>query len=485
MKEVSHGLPQFIADAQGRPVGSLERRQCLDQAYDQILLTRRKSEPRYRDILLEIIQLYVAEIAQASADNLERLYLLSKLCGLISDAQNLEKVQTLTAYKNAIDVAQQILLEETPKIQQQLVSITAGQCTVSYPQSAINRLLNHVALIPPLRSTHAYEVLFSQVLRLQIAATCQFPADPKNETLAYQRQEQFNKLYRLVNKSNKLIGRVEWQSMPWYEESVLEIWEDCYLHLEQYEPELEQLRRKFLDFCCCSSGNLNLQMFTPLENIVASSGWIWKGQVIQKCWENLCQTTNRRNPYLEQVMGWVSNLDETHRTQKSRQRILIWLSVITWKPDEFQPALKQFTTWLGDRLWAKLQRDKYRFITRAKQEVAFPIQEDEVNALKNPLLSWEYEPNRSEARERWDRVLSWAEANPGGLLSKVLFRKREDVTAQVIIIRRLQSPPVEWKDIAEEFNLTPYKKMIPRLSEFFKRKCYPLIQQYAKEIGIY
>ncbi|MGF1522821.1 MAG: hypothetical protein ACFBSF_10955 [Leptolyngbyaceae cyanobacterium] len=484
MKEVNHRHLPLVGDLRGQSVGSLKRRQGLDQAYRQILLTRNKSDPVYRDTLLDIIQLYIDEVTHIHTGDLEDLNLLGKLYGLISEAQKLEKIQTFTSYNNAISVAQQAIIEEAPKIQQQLVDITAEKYTNSQLQSVINRLLQHASQIPPIRSTQIYEDLFNQVLRLQIATICQFPADSQEATLVCQRREQFNKLYRLVSKSNKLIGRQEWRSLSWYEESILEIWQDCYLSLEQYEPSIDQLHQTFLNICQQSSDALNLQLFTPLEKNVSSSGWIWRDQAIQNWGGILCQITYQPNQSLEQVCHWVNELDETQRTQKSRQRILIWLSAITWKSDEFQPRLKQFTTWLGDRLWAKLQRDKYRFVTHTQQEVSFSTQGNSENTPQNPLLSFEYKPGRRESRERWDRVLSWAEADPDKVLSQVCFRKRPDVTAQVLIIRRLQSPPVEWQDIAKEFNLTPYKKMIPRLSEFFKRKCYPLIQQYGKEIGI-
>ena len=484
MKGVSHRLLQLIEDLRKQSGASLERHQCLEQAYEQVLLTQSKSDPQYREALLAIIQLYVDEIRQTHTGNIERLNLLGKLYGLISKAQNLEKIQTFTPYKNAISVARQVIIAEAPQIQQQLADITAEQYTNSALQSIINRLLQYAAQISPIRSTQTYEELFNQALRLQIATTCQFPADSQEEALVYQRREQFNKLYRLVNKSNKLIGRQEWRSLSWYEESILEIWQDCYLSLEQYEPSIDQLHQTFLNICQQSSDALNLQLFTPLEKNVSSSGWIWRDQAIQNWGGILCQITYQPNQSLEQVCHWVNELDETQRAQKSRQRILIWLSAITWKSDEFQPRLKQFTTWLGDRLWAKLQRDKYRFVTHTQQEVSFSTQGNSENTPQNPLLSFEYKPGRRESRERWDRVLSWAEADPDKVLSQVCFRKRPDVTAQVLIIRRLQSPPVEWQDIAKEFNLTPYKKIIPRLSEFFKRKCYPLIQQYGKEIGI-
>jgi len=384
-----------------------------------------------------------------------------------------------------MEVAQQTFIKVVDELDPYLSAYACSQSSMSAESKQLlnltNRLLRYVPKLPSLYFTEAYQTLFNQVLRLTIALICQYPANSENEALTQKRSRHFNNFYRLVNQSGKPIGHPIWRSQfaSFYEEARLEMWEHCYKNLEQYEPQPEQLRQQFLEFCHRSPEQFDPELFKPLRDSVHKSGYLWKDKNHESQWKKLCET-NHRETLLERVKHWVNQLDPNQPTRRTQRRILIWLSLITWGSKTEPLPLKDFTTWLGDILWGILQKLKAKYYPG--REELYPPGEDE-DSYKNPISNLIDETRRSEAVELWDQVLSWAEADPDGVLRQVLFQKRKDVTAQVIIIRRLQIPPATWKDIAEEFNVIPVKEKIPRLSEFYSRRCVPLIQQYCQRLG--
>ncbi|MEW6497463.1 MAG: sigma-70 family RNA polymerase sigma factor [Cyanobacteriota bacterium] len=76
-----------------------------------------------------------------------------------------------------------------------------------------------------------------------------------------------------------------------------------------------------------------------------------------------------------------------------------------------------------------------------------------------------------------DEVRQWVEADADGELSSIYITDRPDVTAQVLILRRLP-PETSWKDLAAEFNLS-----ISTLSSFYQRQCLPRLRKFGETEG--
>jgi DNA-directed RNA polymerase specialized sigma24 family protein len=76
-----------------------------------------------------------------------------------------------------------------------------------------------------------------------------------------------------------------------------------------------------------------------------------------------------------------------------------------------------------------------------------------------------------------EEVKAWAEAEAAEELTAIHVRNRPDVTAQLLILKRLP-PEVGWKQLSEDLNLS-----VSTLSSFYQRKCFPLLRNFAKSRG--
>jgi hypothetical protein len=71
----------------------------------------------------------------------------------------------------------------------------------------------------------------------------------------------------------------------------------------------------------------------------------------------------------------------------------------------------------------------------------------------------------------------WAIADADGSLTSRHIRGYPQITAQLLILRRLP-PETRWEDLAQELGVT-----ISTLSAFYQRKCWPLLRKFGEEAG--
>jgi hypothetical protein len=77
-------------------------------------------------------------------------------------------------------------------------------------------------------------------------------------------------------------------------------------------------------------------------------------------------------------------------------------------------------------------------------------------------------------------TLNWVETDLDGELRKTCFRKRPEINAQALCLRKITSE-TPWEDVAAEFKLTPSEaKDLPK---FYSRKCKPLLQKFGFDQG--
>ena len=69
------------------------------------------------------------------------------------------------------------------------------------------------------------------------------------------------------------------------------------------------------------------------------------------------------------------------------------------------------------------------------------------------------------------------EADPQGELRGIYITNRPDVTAQILILRRLP-PETSWKDLAAD-----YKLSVSTLSSFYQRQCLPRLRKFGELEG--
>jgi hypothetical protein len=72
---------------------------------------------------------------------------------------------------------------------------------------------------------------------------------------------------------------------------------------------------------------------------------------------------------------------------------------------------------------------------------------------------------------------NWALADSTGELRRIHVRHRPDVTAQILILKRLP-PEMQWESLAQEFGLS-----VSTLSSFYQRQCIPVLRKFGRTQG--
>jgi len=147
-------------------------------------------------------------------------------------------------------------------------------------------------------------------------------------------------------------------------------------------------------------------------------------------------------------------------------------------PQEYNPTIGSVISWLNYNLKKQLRRLRDTQSRQQQRQITVTITDyrqtiDPVENLPSP-------PDIQPILEIWENTRTWVENDPDGRLRRTLFRKRPDVNAQVLILRRFP-PDTPWKTIAAEFQLTPAEaKDLPK---FYNRKCLPLLRKFGQSQG--
>jgi hypothetical protein len=145
--------------------------------------------------------------------------------------------------------------------------------------------------------------------------------------------------------------------------------------------------------------------------------------------------------------------------------------------EPYNPSRSSVVTWLNFYLKRRLQdfyiddqKQKAKTVSPQTGQLGLGETEPTVDLIENlaanpdvPLLM--------------EEVIRWVESDPDGELSSLHISNRPDVTAQLLILRRL--PPEEsWKSLAAEFNLS-----VSTLSSFYQRQCLPRLRKFGESEG--
>jgi hypothetical protein len=139
--------------------------------------------------------------------------------------------------------------------------------------------------------------------------------------------------------------------------------------------------------------------------------------------------------------------------------------------DPYNPSRASLSTWLNAYLRFRLRNyyieQQERF---SKQSESISEQSALISEVDKVVGDYEIPPILEE-------VKAWAEADATGELTAIHIRNHPDVTAQLLILKRLP-PEAGWKQLAEELGLS-----VSTLSSFYQRKCFPLLRNFAKSRG--
>lgn len=146
--------------------------------------------------------------------------------------------------------------------------------------------------------------------------------------------------------------------------------------------------------------------------------------------------------------------------------------------EEYDPTVCGVITWLDDRLKKRLRYNR-DVRNRKWNQQAFAIQTDEGTTF-DPIENLTAPSDIQPILEIWQETLNWVQADPEERLRNTLFRRRQDINAQILFLMRFPSE-TPWSSIAERFQLTPAEtKDLPK---FYNRRCLPLIREFGISRG--
>ncbi|MEM9216541.1 MAG: sigma-70 family RNA polymerase sigma factor [Cyanobacteria bacterium P01_F01_bin.150] len=187
------------------------------------------------------------------------------------------------------------------------------------------------------------------------------------------------------------------------------------------------------------------------------------------------KSVNRRK-YLQQLHYWVTTTNRLWRTTDSYYSDALqdmW-EYCFHHIDDYDPDLAGVITWMNANLKRFLQRYRDRRQRNRNRHITI-VQTNQGDIDRIPAR-----PDVGPALEMRDKTLDWVQTDPKGVLRKTCFRKRAEINAQVLILKRFPDK-IPWKAIAAEFNLSPSEAT--DLPKFYNRRCLPLLRAFGKEQG--
>ncbi len=139
---------------------------------------------------------------------------------------------------------------------------------------------------------------------------------------------------------------------------------------------------------------------------------------------------------------------------------------------KYDPERSSVTTWLNGYLKRRLQdchiEAAEEKATRASGEL--PGSDETIDPVETLAAPPDIPPIEEDVR-------TWAETDPDGELCRTHIKNHPEVTAQVLILRRLP-PESKWEDLSAEFGVK-----VSTLSMFYQRKCQPRLRKFGESQG--
>ncbi len=145
--------------------------------------------------------------------------------------------------------------------------------------------------------------------------------------------------------------------------------------------------------------------------------------------------------------------------------------------EPYNPTRGSVITWLNTYLKRRLQ--DFYIETKKQQATIFLNRQrqspgSEVSETPDPVDNLEASPDLPPLLEE---VRTWAKTDPTGELRRTRLQGHPQVTAQVLILRRLP-PETSWKTLAAELGVPA-----STLSSFYQRQCLPRLRKFGESEG--
>ena len=138
----------------------------------------------------------------------------------------------------------------------------------------------------------------------------------------------------------------------------------------------------------------------------------------------------------------------------------------------YDPDKASVVTWLNNYLKWRL-KDAYIRTEKQKQQT-ISTQVDENNKIIAPIDNLSA---KADIPPILEEIKKWALEDTQNKLGRISLENKPQITAQVLILRRLP-PETAWSKLAEEYGVAA-----GTLSSFYQRKCKRLLREFSKSQG--
>ena len=141
----------------------------------------------------------------------------------------------------------------------------------------------------------------------------------------------------------------------------------------------------------------------------------------------------------------------------------------------YDPSVAKLSTWLNAYLRRRLQdfqiaQNKQRATTVSQSS----LRSKDGDTTLDPI---DRLPAPPDIPPWLEQVRAWAESDPTGELQSTHISKHPQVTAQLLILKRLP-PETPWKTLAVDYGIS-----VGTLSSFYQRQCLKRLREYGKAQG--
>ncbi len=208
----------------------------------------------------------------------------------------------------------------------------------------------------------------------------------------------------------------------------------------------DELQSLIADTCRHPPGSVERQRgLTQLYRLIVKSRKLWR----------------ESTPYYEEV--W----------QQTWLYFCLNLCEATTAKEKYNPDRSSVTTWLNFYLKQRLKDTAIKVQQEQNRTVSGLERLDDDDSL-GFLDTFAAPPDIPQMLQA---TRQWAETDPKGELQRLQVRGREDITCQLLILRRLP-PETSWQELSAELNLP-----VSTLSSFYQRKCLPQLRKFGESEG--
>lgn len=210
-----------------------------------------------------------------------------------------------------------------------------------------------------------------------------------------------------------------------------------YIHMEQ--DEIQYIHQLIAEACCHSNGSLERnKKLTKIISLMQTSGMITRnGQLTQFDYEEVLNMT------------WIYFCQNLHRFDSNQANVFTW-----------------FNSYLIFRI-----QDRLIKIAAEQRRRIYPQPEPETGRLIDPI---ERIPDASPTHSLVDEIHQWVESNQNKFV-RIHIRNNPDANAYIIIQHRCILD-TSWKDLEQQLH-----ESSSTLSNFYKRRCLPLLIQWLED----